>query len=990
MPSIPTASAAGRRDRGGPPAGDTLPEPARRFPLEAQRRISELLETAESDSTVAVVAGFFYRDHDGDDTFSDGEEFPGAILGAPQLNDASLHTYFNCFWSDALLPGDKVVVRFEVAGVSPFEADVELQPGLNLLHIPVLPTRPVIYVVPHSHFDTEWRRTYEEYLEQEVPNLRSRLDLMQQEPSHCFGFDEECVTIPFMERSDADHRERLRQGIRDGMVEPKGLVTQQELTMPYGESLVRNITMGERMLSELMGESIRPEVYWCVDHYGMGVQMAQILRNSGRRYFLIGEYSDERIPYTEPGLSQHQEFWLRSPDGSRMLTNRGFYGGAVTPTAIPPRHPHQCGLQFLGEDNCSPRPELVAEVEETNRTQDQFTYVISTTLPFYRAIAPDPELPTFETESIVTRWCGIYESRLRSKTQNRTLENRTLALEALASCAQLEGMPYPDTLERAWYLMILNQHHDPLMSIMARVGLFDSEIPARFEQCSSLLDQVDDAVMGWLGTEIDTAGSPGRPLIAYNALPLARSAVLEMEFSVEDGTGGTQVGFVDHQGEPVVCQRVEAEEGRERLVFLAEHLPALGWRTYYMTTDGDPRLDNSDDSAAAALGDSGRGAPVVQATTTRLENEHLRVELIDGMITRVVEKSTGTEVLRSSTECGVNEIAIWRDEGCISVIRPMDDNGIVDFLHNDAAVLVARSAQIADRQVAVLEDGPLRARLQIRFELDWGRFEQWLELETGSRLLRLTTKIEWDPSRKIAPFDGRRVRLAFGTGFEDARIVCDTPFGVVPWRQVERIRPVNSWLAAESSSCGVALFHKGTHSVQVVDDIIYATLIRSVLEPDFDTEDERACKWDVADDEAAEAGTHTLEHALYMYPGTWDCAEVPSAARRFNSAIEVVPAGRHEGRLPAEASYLDIDPPTLVASAVKPSEYRTGHTVVRLYNPTERNVHGRLRVGFDHVAVEVVDFREEMVDTLGGGNPYELQVGPYEIVTLCIEGRKEH
>ena len=440
MRSISTTQSADGRESEGPPTGGGLPETARRFPLEAQRRIGELLETAASETTTgAVLAGFFYRDHDGNDRFSNGEEFPAAILGAPQLNGASLFTYFNCFWSDVLSPGGSVVLRFEAAGVSPFETGVELHPGLNLVHIRVLPTRPVIYVVPHSHFDTEWRRTYEEYLEQEVPNLRSRLDLMLLEPSHCFSFDEECVTIPFMERSDADYRERLRQGIRDGMVEPKGLVTQQELTMPYGESLVRCITMGERMLSELMGEPIRPEVYWCVDHYGMGAQMAQILRKSGRRYFLIGEYSDERIPYTEPELSGHQEFWLRSPDGSTMLTNRGFYGGAVEPTAIPPQRAHQCGLQFLGEDNCPPRPELVAEVEETNRTQDQFTYVISTTLPFYRAIAPDPELPTFEAESIVTRWCGIYESRLRSKTQNRTLENRTLALEALAQLRKAGG-----------------------------------------------------------------------------------------------------------------------------------------------------------------------------------------------------------------------------------------------------------------------------------------------------------------------------------------------------------------------------------------------------------------------------------------------------------------------------------------------------------------------------------------------------------------------
>ena len=78
-----------------------------------------------------------------------------------------------------------------------------------------------------------------------------------------------------------------------------------------------------------------------------------------------------------------------------------------------------------------------------------------------------------------------------------------------------------------------------------------------------------------------------------------------------------------------------------------------------------------------------------------------------------------------------------------------------------------------------------------------------------------------------------------------------------------------------------------------------------------------------------------------------------------------------------------------MTSAVKPSEYRGSSTVVRLYNPTGRKVKGRLRLGFDHGAVEVVDFREEMMDTLSGGNPYELQVEPYEIVTLCIEGRKE-
>ena len=103
----------------------------------------------------------------------------------------------------------------------------------------------------------------------------------------------------------------------------------------------------------------------------------------------------------------------------------------------------------------------------------------------------------------------------------------------------------------------------------------------------------------------------------------------------------------------------------------------------------------------------------------------------------------------------------------------------------------------------------------------------------------------------------------------------------------------------------------------------------------------------------------------------------------------VVPAIRGGGCLPATASYLQIEPQALVTSAIKPSEYREGYTVLRLFNPTDNPVDGCLTIGFDHGVVDVVDFREEMVDTLNGGNPYWFDVQPHEIVTLCIEPGKE-
>ena len=92
MRSISTIRYDKKRDSEGRWPVGHLPGAARNFPVEAQRRIGKLLEIVEGEATPAIVAGFFYRDHDGDDTFSAGEEFPGAILAVPLLNGASLHT----------------------------------------------------------------------------------------------------------------------------------------------------------------------------------------------------------------------------------------------------------------------------------------------------------------------------------------------------------------------------------------------------------------------------------------------------------------------------------------------------------------------------------------------------------------------------------------------------------------------------------------------------------------------------------------------------------------------------------------------------------------------------------------------------------------------------------------------------------------------------------------------------------------------------------
>lgn len=948
------------------------------FPLTARER---MLEEAE-ESGACVVAGFFYRDNNGDGKYQQGEELPATLLGAPRLEhgESPAKMYFNCYWINSPKSGN-ATLAYAPDGVAPFRKTISLRPGLNICHIPIEPVKPLIYLLVHSHFDTEWVWTYEECLKRvEIPNMLQRLDIIQKDPAHCFSNDEECVTKPLVERSDPSIREILRKGILEGTIEAKGLVTQQELTMPYGESIIRGMIEGERMLLDIFGEEIKPDVYWSIDQYGVGYQMPQILAKAGRKYFLMGDYvlapsqpeSKQHIPHSDPELYECPEFWMQGIDGSRMLVHRSSYWSAngMLPSRMPPRAPYHSGLSFLGADNCPPVADLAEQVSAENAKDGEYKFIISPSDPFFRTVEQCAELPTFTSESYVSYWSGIYESRARSRQQNRELENSVLSTEALAVCAGTDGMEFPRGLDEGWYLLMLNQHHDPLMSPMATPGLFDKAVPARYERAKAIIQGALQSTLHWLCTDISTDEKTGSPSVVFNPLARRRSDVFEIDVqNTWDSYAVTDCG-----GKTYPCQVVAQEDRRTKLVVFDNQLPALGWRTYYAA--------RSDSAGAGALGGG------VSVCDTTMENEHLRVELDSGKITRIIEKASGTVVLEAGGKSAINEVLIWKDTGCISVIRPTDENDVVSFIDNPDAEVICRSSDVESLEITIVENGPVRGVVRTRFDLDWGSFQQDLCLEAGSRALRFSTTVFWDPADKIAPYNGRRVRVAFPTSYKGGQFVSDIPFAAVDRPQSEKIRPVNSWAALEGDDTGVALCHRGTPSVQAVDDVLYMTLFRSVVEPEYQKDDPARCGWDHRDDDADEDGWNRFEYDLLVYSGGWKKAQVAGTNAELNTPIYSVSANRYGGVdspfLPGEKSFIEVLPASLVVSAVKPQAAAGGGLIVRIYNPGSETVSGTVHIGIPHRLVEEVNFREESLGELARENPYDLSFAPYEIKTVRI------
>ncbi len=934
----------------------------------------------------AVAAGFFYRDNDGDGRYTPGEAITATLLGLPELQGTDappIEAHANCFWFGPLEPGEKYTLSYDVHGVERFSHEFTPELGLNIVHVPVAPTKPLTYIVSHSHFDPEWRDTYEGYLRTELPQLIERIQLLRERREQCFNLDEECVIRPLIERHP-EVREEVRQRVIEGAIEVKGIITGGELTMPLGESMIRQMTDGEQLISSLLGMTIRPNTFWSIDNYGFNFQLPQILAKAGRKYMVLGEYSHHlgakivptELPFSDTETWKHPEFWLEGLDGSKVLVHRSNYG-------TEPRGPqmfteklrsHQSVVNFEGGDfspapkNLPERltelndPEAAAKYEGVTdslgrplmtRPPGECKFIIATSEQFFPAIERAPDLPTIRTESRIGFWTGCYESRVRGRQLSRETQCLLVATEALSTGAALEGMDdAADRLREAWYLLLINHHHDPQLTVMAP-GLFDEVIERYVESLAAARSVLDDT-LAYVADRAATDAQPGQPVVVFNPLAWSRSGVVAA--ALPRPTSALRV--VDGAGPPAPAQVPPDEKGKATgVAFAVEAAPPMGWRTYYVqpaeTTESESGLTASEEL---------------------LENEHVRVELSQGVVQKIVEKSSGRCLFAADESAGVNEVFIWEDEGCIAQIRP------VDFM--DSAKLLCRSSQ-ARRKTRLAEAGPARAVVETTFEMDWGKFNQRVVLEAGARWIDFETHVDWRPADE----GGRRIRVAFPSTFSNADVWRDIPFAVQPWEQSDTIQPMNTWLGLSDDDAGAALLHDGPCSQQVRGDCLWQTLFRSIRMPGRieDEQSDPPCNWDLSGDTALEEGENTYRYRLYPYQGDWRAAAVPRASVEFNTPMVSRPADTHAGELPGEQSYLAVEPADLVHCAWKRADYSDA-TIVRIYNPTGRSVRGTLRTGFPVRSADETDFREEHVADLAPGSNglIALDFAPYEIKPIRL------
>jgi alpha-mannosidase len=144
--------------------------------------------------------------------------------------------------------------------------------------------------------------------------------------------------------------------------------------------------------------------------------------------------------------------------------------------------------------------------------------------------------------------------------------------------------------------------------------------------------------------------------------------------------------------------------------------------------------------------------------------------------------------------------------------------------------------------------------------------------------------------------------------------------------------------------------------------------------------------------EAQCLGRHEFDYALIPHSGTWqsDDARVLREAQVFNTPVHTrtVVTEPHNGSLPAHASLIQVEPCSLVVSAVKRSNDGCG-LIVRVYNPMSKSVTAKIQPGVAFVQAYMANLLEErqelLTTTSNDPQTVEVVIRSEGITTLVFE-----
>ena len=823
--------------------------------------------------------------------------------------------------------------------------------------------RFTIRLVGNSHIDMAWLWPWTETVEVVRNTFRSVLDLMREYPDFKFTMSS-ARTYEWMQEKYPDLFHEIEQRVKEGRWEViGGMWVEPDLNMPDGESLVRQILVGKRYFQKNFGVDVK--IGWNPDSFGYNYQLPQIYKRSGMDYFvtqkLLWAHEFTTFPY--------KLFWWQAPDGSRLLTYfpHDYAGGIdAEPLAtdlsiwMPSIYgknltdsPEMMHLYGVGDHGGGPTRVMLDHADQLRAADTvypklQFSFATEFFSDLEKKL-PSMQVPTWNGELYFQYHRGVFTTQAETKRRIRRAEEKVLSAEKLASLATLYGRPYPqDQMELTWKNLLFDHFHDIMPGSGIAVNYLDAK--RNLENVDRAADDVTMGSLGELAAHVNTL-QQGVPVMLFNSLSWPRTDVSEIEVQLPEAAHQIQV--LDSFAKPAETQllSLDPDTHRARLLLLS-HTPSLGYATYFVR------------SAASA-------SPVrslLKASADTLENEFIRVKIDPqtGCMTSLFDKRSGTESLApAETDTGGPKNSI-----CGNVLQTFVDKPKQwDAWNIDADFEKQHWDLDKADEVKLIESGPLRAVIEIKNHFQNSTFVRDVTLYAGVPRVDVKTRVEWHEKHIL-------LKVAFPVSARSDKATYEIPFGSVqrpttrntPAEQAQFEVPAQRWADLSDATHGLSLLNDCKYGYDAKGNVLRLSLLRSPEWPD----------------PHADEGHHEFTYSLYPHGAGWKEALTIRRGYELNYKLIAFTVEKHQGRLPAEHSFVQVKPDNVIVSALKKSEDDSA-LVLRFYEWAGKQGDVTLQLPAGVQSASETNMMEKAEGNLAVHNDtVTVPTKPYEIQTIKV------
>ncbi|MCC7447861.1 MAG: alpha-mannosidase [Anaerolineae bacterium] len=843
------------------------------------------------------------------------------------------------------------------------------------------PLPATVLATGHAHIDVLWRWLLYHTRAKTMHSFANVVRLMEQYPS--FHFIQSQPQLYWLLKRDApDLYEQIKALVKAGRWEiTGGMWVEADCNIPSGESLVRQILLGRLFFREEFG--IESDVLWLPDTFGYSWALPQIIKRSGMKYFMTSKISwndTNRLPY--------DSFWWRGIDGTEVLTHfltapgDPQFGGSTYNAMLKPhdvlgawqqyqqkdRHAEVLTAFGWGDGGGGPTLEMLERAERMRNQPGLPRVEQGSASGFFERLAADgKKLPTWNGELYLEYHRGTYTTQARSKRANRKAEALYHRAELAAAIATLVGKPYPhERLNEGWRLILLNQFHDviPGSSIGEVYAESMKDYERVFEIGESVLRESIDAIAEHLPLAegerglvlLHTSGSSrwNDPVVPIPAEWLPEGYIVE---SVADGK--TQAIQPSHDASTLLMRTDGFMNCTELRVL----------RFKPSDDKADPTNREANESRHARHSGTPLAIPVSaeapepQGLLRRtnqphplpiLENIYLKVQFNElGEIVSLYDKQSNREII--PTGAVGNQLQAFED-------RPAKwDAWDIDLGYGD------KMWTAEPESITVIENGPLRATIEVRKKILNSSVIQRIALVQDSQCLDFHTTIDWRERHVL-------LKVAFPVNILSPLANFGIQFGSVQrpthhntswdWARFESV--AHGWASLAESDYGVSLLSDSKYGYDVHDNVLRLSLLRAPTFPDPE----------------ADQGQHEFIYSLLPHRSGM---ENGGSADDLNNPIIAFPIqGKGGTRFLAEQPLITAYH-NVVIETVKGAEDGRG-IIVRLYEAARSRGEITLRCGFPIAQAWETNLMEDDEQELAviGGNTLNLYVMPFQIRTIRL------